>query len=579
MSDIRGTRSPTTGATRSLLRLVDGRRTVLGIALGTGTVLSSIALLAASGALISRAAQQPEDLFVLMPLITSVRLFGISRAALRYGERLVVHDVTLRLVGTVRARLVAALVPLAPAALTGARSGALLARIRADVDDLQGAVVRLLAPAVVALLVGGVAVSAVALVSLALAFVHAALLLVLGVAVPLWTRHRCRHAVDAAARAQEAFGSDLLDLVRGMADHVSGDGGRTAVTALESHLTAQETAEHDQARITRTAVLLRELVPGLGVVAALWLVGTDVAGGRTHPALLAAVALAVLASFEAVGGLGAAWAAADGVRGAARRVQALHDMRPAVTGPERPETLPPSTAIRFEGVTFTYDDARRPALLDLDLDVGPGDKVALCGPSGAGKSTVLSLAMRSRDPDAGRVTLGGVDLRRLSLEDVRSRFAWAPQSPQILGGSLAGNLRLAADGVSDRELRSVLIDVGLGDVLAAVGLEGWIGESGNRLSAGERSRLGLARALLSEAPVLLVDEPTAHLDPALAAHVVHVLGEQSRTVVLVSHHPGILDATWRVIRLTTPPVARGGRSDDGARTPRPVPAAQPSTRA
>ncbi|GAA2724988.1 thiol reductant ABC exporter subunit CydC [Cellulomonas aerilata] len=562
-----GARDGRTGPTRAILRLVDRRRAALGVALGAGTVLSGTALLAVSGALITRASQHPEDLFVLLPLITSVRLFGISRAALRYAERLVSHDVTLRLVGSVRDRLLRALVPLAPAALSGARSGELLGRIRADVDELQGAVVRLLAPAVVALLAGGLAVAAVALVSPGLAAVHAVLLTVLGVAVPLWTRHRSRHTVTAAARAEEAFGSDLLDLVRGMADHLSGDGGRTATATLRGHIAAQGEAEHAQARTTRTAVLLRELVPGVGVVAALWLVGSDVADGRTHPALLAAAALAVLGSFEAVAGLGAAWTTAEAVRAAAHRVQALQDLRPAVTDPHDPQDLPPGTELRLEHVTFTYPGARRPALLDLDLTVAPGDKVALCGVSGAGKSTVLSLAMRSRDPDAGRVTLGGVDVRRLALDDVRRQFAWAPQSPQVLGGTLAGNLRLAGDDVTDHDLTTVLVHLGLGDVLGAVGPDGWIGESGDRLSAGERARLGLARALLSDAPVLLVDEPTAHLDRPLAAHVMRVLAADPRSVLVVSHDTELLDATWRRVDVVRPLVDVDPAPAAGARAP------------
>ncbi len=574
---------PGTGATRWVLRAVDRRRTALAVVLGTGTVLSGTALLAASGALISRAAQRPEDLFVLMPLITSVRLFGISRAALRYAERLVSHDVTLRLVASVRAGLLHALVPLAPAVLTGARSGELLARLRADVDELQGAVVRLVAPAVVALLAGCLAVAAVALVSPALAAVHAGLLAVLGAAVPLWTRHRGRPTVTAAARADEAFGSDLLDLVRGMADHLSGDGGRTAVRTLEGHIAAQRQAEHAQSRTTRTAVLLREVLPGVGVVAALWLVGSDVAGGRTHPALLAAAALAVLGSFEAVGGLGAAWTASEGVRGAARRVRALHETAPAVTEPAQPQALPSGTALRLEAVTFTYPGARRPALAGFDLSVREGEKVALCGTSGAGKSTVLALAMRARDPDGGRVTLGGVDVRRLALDDVRGRFAWAPQSPQILGGTLAGNLRLAADDLTDADLTAVLVEVGLGDVLAAVGLDGWIGEGGDRLSAGERSRLGLARALLSPAPVLGVDEPTAHLDAPLAAHVVRLLAAQQRSVVLVTHDPGLLGPAWRVVELAArseeAPAGEPAREAPAGEPARQAPAGEPAREA
>jgi thiol reductant ABC exporter CydC subunit len=540
---------------RSVLALLRPGQAALAVAMGTLTVLSGAALLAASGALISGAALQPESLLVLMPLITSVRLFGVSRAALRYAERVVSHDLTLRLVARLRAELLARLVPLAPAALTGARGGDLLARIRADVDELQGLFVRLVAPAAVAVLASTAAVGLTAFVSPTLALVLAALLLVLGVAVPLWARSAGRRPAREVALADAAFGTDTLDLVRGLADHASGDGGATALRTLDAHLDRLDRAERAEARLVGATTFLREGVPALGVLAALWLVGWDVAFGATNPVLLAATALGVLGSFEAVGGLGAAWAASERIRDAADRVQALGAEKPAVTEPAEAAPLPAGTALRFEGVTLTYPDATQPALTGFDLSLGEGEKIALAGPSGAGKSSVLALALRSRDPDAGRVTLDGTDLRTLTLADVRDRFAWAPQTPQILGGTLAGNLCLARDDASTDELEAVLREVGLQEL--PVGLDGWIGEAGERLSAGERARVGVARALLSPAPVLLLDEPTAHLDAPLAIRLLDLLARQPRTVLLVTHTPDVLDERWRVVHLGAPEVPVG----------------------
>jgi thiol reductant ABC exporter CydC subunit len=535
----------------AVLRLLPPRRAVLAVVLGALTVLSGAALLSSSGALISGAAQQPATLLVLMPLITSVRLFGVARAALRYVERLISHDLTLRLVGRLRAGLLERLVPLAPAALTGARGGELLARVRADVDELQGVFVRLAAPAAVAALAGAVAVGFTALVSPALALVLAGLLLVLGVAVPVVARRAGRRAAVAVARADAAFGADVLDLVRGLPDHLTGDGGATALRALDLQLDRQADAERATARLTALTTALREGVPAFGLVAALWLVGWDVADGATDPVLLAAAALGVLGSFEAVGGLGAAWTAADGVRAAAGRVAALDAAPPAVTDPPAPVPVPGS-ALELSGVALTYPDSTRPALEGFSLRLGPGEKVALTGPSGAGKSSVLALALRARDPDTGRVTLGGTDLRDLALADVRAATAWAPQAPQVLGGGLAGNLRLARQDATDAELEEALRRVELDDVLAAVGLDGWIGEGGQRLSAGERARLALARALLSPARVLLLDEPTAHLDAPLAARVLDRLARDERSVLMVTHSAAGLDGRWRVVAVDPP---------------------------
>ncbi|MGY1722169.1 thiol reductant ABC exporter subunit CydC [Blastococcus sp. SYSU DS0533] len=534
---------------RELLALVPIPRATLAIVLGSLTVLCGAALLAASGALITGAAQRPSTLLALMPLITSVRLFGVSRAAVRYAERLVSHDVTLRLVARVRADLLARLVPLAPAALSGSRGGDLLARVRADVDQLQGVVIRLLAPAGVAVLAGGVAVGLTALVSPALAVVLCGLLLVLGVLVPALAYRAGRRAAIRAAQAQAAFGADTLDLLRGLADHLSGDGGGSALARLDGSLAEQVDAERTAARIGAVTTALREGVPGLGVVAALLLVGAQVAGGTTAPVLLAACALGVVGAFEAVGGLGAAWSEAGGIRAAADRVRALGDQTPAVTEPPRPLPPPVRATLRFEGVGLTYTGASGPALRGFDLVVEEGAKVALTGRSGAGKSTVLALAMRARDPDAGRVTIGGTDLRWLALDDVRGRTAWAPQTPQLLGGTLAGNLRLGRPGATDGTLAAALEDVGLGALLGTVGLHGWIGESGQRLSAGERARVALARALLSPADLLLLDEPTAHLDAELTGRVLDLLARDRRSVLLVSHDAAVLGDRWRIVAL------------------------------
>jgi thiol reductant ABC exporter CydC subunit len=525
-------------------------RPVLAALLGSLAVLSGAALLAASGALISGAAERPSTLLVLMPLITAVRLFGVSRAALRYAERLVSHDLTLRAVGRLRTEVLARLVPLAPAALTGTRGGDLLARVRADVDTLQGAWLRLVAPTAVAVVAGTVAVVLTALVSPLLAAVLAVLLLLVGAVVPAWARSRGRRAASAAAEADGAFGSDTLDLLRGLADHLTGDGGHRALRDLDAALDRQGEAERAGARLVAVTTVVREGAAAVGVVAALWLVGHDVATGSTDPVLLAATALGVLGAFEAVGGLGAAWSAAEGIRGAADRVRDLAALEPVVTSPADPLPSPRAPDLAFESVAHRYPGSSRPVLRDLDLRVRAGEKVALVGPSGAGKSSVLALALRAHDPVAGRVTLGGVDLRRLSLDDVRARSAWSPQVPQVLGGSLAGNLRLGRDDSTPAELEAALRRVRLDFLLATVGLDGWIGESGERLSAGERSRLALARALLSRADLLLVDEPTAHLDPDLSRHVLDLLADQRRGVLLVTHEAAALDGRWRVVELS-----------------------------
>ncbi len=532
---------------RALLRLAPRRRLALAVVLGSLTVLFGAALLATSGALITGASLRPESLLVLLPMITSVRLFAVGRAALRYAERLVSHDLTFRLLGRLRVLLLERLLPLAPAALVGVRGGELLARVRADVDALQGVVLRLVGPTAVAVVAGGASVGLVAVVSVPLAALTAGLLLLLGVAVPLWARRAGAAGARRAAEADAAFGTEVLDLVRGLPDHLAADGGRTALATITAQLDAQQAAEVATARVGGVTTVLRDAIPAVAVVLALWVVGQGVVDGGTDPVLLAAAALGVLGSFEAVAGLGGAWSGAAGMRAAADRLDALREQQPAVVEPERPRALPPGRDLRLEQVAVRHPGQLRTALAGLDLDVPYGDKVALVGPSGTGKTSLLGLVLRALDPSAGRVTLGGVDLRELALDDVRACSAWAAQSPQLLGGSIAGNLRLAAPGAPDERLVAVLERVGLGPLVEAGRLHAWIGEAGGRLSGGERARVGVARALLSPAPILLLDEPTAHLDRRAADALLDLLARQERTVVLVTHSPEHLDDRWRTV--------------------------------
>jgi len=276
--------------------------------------------------------------------------------------------------------------------------------------------------------------------------------------------------------------------------------------------------------------------------------------GTLDRVLVATLALLALVSFETVAPLPAAARELTGTLAAGRRVLELTAHEPAVRDPERPAEPPrPPVAVSLEGVTARYPGAATPAFEGLDLRLEPGERVALVGPSGAGKTTVTSLLLRFLDPEEGRVTLAGSDLRSLRQEDVRRVFALAGQDAHVFDSTIRENLRLARPEASDAELHDALAKAHLAAWVATLpdGLDTLVGEDGRRLSGGQRQRLVVARALLADAPVLLLDEPTAHLDPLTAEALVRDVldAADGKSVLLITHRPEGLDLVDRVVTL------------------------------
>lgn len=514
------------------------RRLWLAVALGAGAVLASVGLLTTSGYLISRAAQRPEIL-ALGVAIVGVRFFGIARALLRYGERLVSHDLAFRGLTDLRRRFFARLVPLAPAALGDLGRSDLLSRFVADVDRLQDVYLRALGPRRVALLagLGSVAVAAAILPAAGLAL--AAMLLLGGLLAPALTRLSARAAGRRQAAARAALGADLVEIATGSAE--------LAVAGRERDWI--ERGERSGARLAalqRRDALSGGLAVGLGAAlaagAAVLLVAVAtpaVHSGALAGVLLAALALLAFGAFEAVAPLGAAAASADACADAAGRIEAVLEREPAAPDPAAPRELPESGALELRDVGFRYGEAE-PWLLDgVGLRLEPGRAVALLGPSGAGKSTLAELAVRFRDPQRGSVRLGEVDLREARGEAVRSAVRLSPQGAYLFTTTLRDNVAIGRAGASDSEVAAALQAVGLGEWLAALpdGLATEVGEAGAKVSGGQRQRIAAARMFLAEARFLIFDEPTAHLDPAGAADL------QARIAGLAGDGPGVLMIT------------------------------------
>ena len=542
-----------TVARLATLARLPASRVALSLLLSTLAVGFGVALLATAGYLISRAAEQPPILSLTVTIVL-VRFFGLARPLSRYADRLVSHDLALRGLGRIRAGVYGRIEPLAPGELEGYRRGDLLSRMVADVDALQGLYVRGLGPPVVALLVGAAAVVCTAVVLPLAAAILAAGLLVAGVAVPWLAAALARSAGRRQAALRGALTAELVETLRGAPELVLyGQEERT--------LERIRRLDRDLARAARRDALaaglgeaLTILVAGLTVAGVLAVGVSATAAGSLDAVLVATLALLALASFDAVAPLAGAARELSATLASGRRVLELVDRAPAIRDPAHPVPAPgPQAVVALEGVVAQYPSGDGPVLNRLDLVLAPGRKVALVGPSGVGKTTVTRLLLRFLDPAHGRVTIAGRDVREYAQADVRRHFALAGQEAWVFDSTIRENLRLARPDASDADLWAALRRARLAVWVASLpdGLDTAVGEEGSRLSGGQRQRLTLARALLADAPVLVLDEPTAHLDPATARAVMDdvLAAADGRSVLLITHRPEGLDRMDEVVVL------------------------------
>jgi ATP-binding cassette subfamily C protein CydC len=554
-----------------LRRLVRLGRPVAGrllsaLALGVATLSCSIGLMATSAWLIARAAQHPVIL-ELQVAIVGVRAFGLFRGVFRYAERLVAHDATLRLLAGLRVRLFSALVPLVPAAAGGSRSGDLASRVVNDVESIQDLFVRCLLPAGVAVVSGLAAVGVATAILPAAGLVLGAGLLNGGVVVPALAAARGRLDGHRLAAQRGALAAEVVDLVHGAPELV-------AYGAAQAHLDRLAAVDADLARSSRALALAGAVGSGLGslasggTVCAVLAVGIPaVYGGRLDGLLLPVLALLSLAAFEAVAPLPVAFARLEAIRSAGDRIVATLDAAPPVTEPALPAPLPPLPApLVVEGGRFRYRPAGPPVLDGVDLALPPGGRVAIVGSSGAGKSTLASVLLRFVELDAGRVILGGTDVTRLTGDDLRRVVGLVAEDAHVFAGTLRDNLLLARPDATPEELEEAARAAHLLDWVGSLP-QGWdtpVASSGAGLSGGQRQRLALARALLAGFPILILDEPTANLDPATERAVLGDLldGAAGRSILLITHVLDVLDDFDEIVVLEGGRVVERGRHAD-----------------
>jgi thiol reductant ABC exporter CydC subunit len=537
----------------ALLAAVPRRPLVLAALLGVLTILFGVGLMAIAGYLISRAAAHPAVL-ALTAAIVGVRFFGLARPIARYLERLASHDVALRSIGTARARVYERLERLSPTQLHGRRQGDLLASFVSDVDSLQNLYLRGMLPPVVALVAGAGAVAAVAVILPQAGLTLAAGLVVAGMVVPFAVAALAHRSAALQAPARGALSAELVETLAGGAELV-------AYGRLNDRLERVRDADRTLMRSARRAALadgagegLRLLVMAATIAGVLALAVSAHATGALDRVLIAVLALGAIAAFEAVQPLPEALRELRATLAAGKRILDLTDREPAVTDPADPIPLPEGRfAVALEDVRVRYARGERPALDGVSLRLEPGRRVALLGRSGSGKTTVANLLVRFLDPEAGRVTLGGRDLREYKQEDVRRAVAVAGQDSHLFSTTIRDNVRLARPAATDEEIEDALRRARILDWVRSLP-DGWntlVGEEGRELSGGQRQRLVVARALLADAPVLVLDEPTAHLDAPTAERLVEDVLDATadRTVLLITHRPEGLDRMDEIVAL------------------------------
>ncbi|KAF4406065.1 thiol reductant ABC exporter subunit CydC [Streptomyces lycii] len=540
-------------------------RFALALLLGSLALGSAVGLMAVSGYLISRASEQPPILY-LMVAVTATRAFGIGRAVFRYAERLVAHDAVFRMLADLRVAVFRRLERLAPAGLRDTRRGDLLSRLVADVDSLQDYFLRWRLPVGAALLVGTGAVGFTAWLLPEAGAVLAAGLLAAGAGVPLLSAAVSRRAERRLAPARGALSVRVLDLLTGTAElTVAGalpartEDVRRADVLLTSLAARSATAAGAGAG-------LASLICGLTVAASAWTGVRAVHDGRLAGVALAVVVLTPLAAFEAVSGLPLAVRYRQRAHRAAGRVQEVLTAPEPVREPERPAG-PPATPfpLAVRNLTARHPGQRSPALDGIGLDLGPGRRIAVVGPSGSGKTTLAQVLLRFLDAESGTYTLAGTDAAALDGDAVRRLVGLCAQDAHLFDSSLRENLRLARPAADESELRAALRRARLLDWADGLpdGLDTLVGEHGARLSGGQRQRLALARALLADFPVLVLDEPAEHLDLATADALTADLlaATEGRATVLITHRLAGLDAVDEIVVLEAGRAVQRGAYD------------------
>ncbi len=539
----------------------------LGVVLAIITLLASIGLLTLSGWFLSASAVVGVAgvySFNYMLPAAGVRGAAITRTAGRYFERLVSHDATFRVLAHLRVYTFSKVLPLSPSGIARFRQGELLNRLVADVDTLDHLYLRVISPLAGALVVILVVAVGLSVLDVTLALTLGGIMLLTVLLLPPLFYRAGKSTGEALTALRAQYRQQLTAWLIGHAELTIFNAASRYRDALDSTESEWQEAQRRQAGLTAISQAVMMLISGMTVVLMLWMAAGGVGGNTAPGALIALFVFCALAAFEALAPVTGAFQHLGQVIASALRVTQLTEQQPDVTFSDATMSAPEQAAVTFDKVSFRYSQQAQSALNQVSLTIQAGERVALLGRTGCGKSTLLQLLTRAWDPQQGEITLAGLPLTQYSESALRASMSVVPQRVHLFSATLRDNLLLAAPQASDARLASTLTQVGLEKLLEDGGLNSWLGEGGRQLSGGELRRLAIARALLHDAPLMLLDEPTEGLDAGTEQQILSLLDTvtANKTVLMITHRLRGLADFNRIVVMDNGQIIESGNHDE-----------------